>query len=296
MARHRRRKDSDLWDIVAPLGGLIAMAVIFVPPFRQVLVALFVLILVLAALTLVGALAIWIYRSWRRGGDTPVRNFGWEHTSPKKQGLVLRPSSDLHLELTAPEPPPRVPDHFTEDLLNALEWRRLEQLVEAYFKKTGYEARRSRVGADGGVDVLVFRSGEEKPCAYAQCKAWHVYKVGVKPIRELLGVIKADGVDQGYFVTTGVFTQEALDFAEKQSIRLVSGEYLLEKLNSLPDRQRQDLLQEITSGDYTTPTCPRCDVKMVLRHGKNGDFWGCPSFSRRPSCGQKFNIRADQSP
>jgi hypothetical protein len=183
------------------------------------------------------------------------------------------------------------PRAFTKELLDALEWRRFEQLVTGYFEKTGLEAKRSHVGADGGVDIKLHKIGESRPYAYVQCKAWHVYTVGVKPVRELFGVMAADGIGTGYFVTTGTFTGEAHDFVTNRDMKLVTGEYLLEKLNSLVEADRSELLFQITRGDYRTPTCPRCDIKMVLRKGSDGEFWGCPNFSKRYSCRQTFKLR-----
>jgi restriction system protein len=180
---------------------------------------------------------------------------------------------------------------FSQELLDALEWRRFEQLVTWYFQKTGFEAKRSRVGADGGVDIHVYKPGEDRPFAYVQCKAWYAYKVGVKPIRELFGVMAADSVHTGYFITTGIFTAEAQEFAKGRDMKLVTGSYLLEKLNSLSEADRSELLHQVTAGDYTTPTCPRCDLKMVRRTGPDGDFWGCSNYSRRPSCRQTFKMR-----
>ena len=190
-------------------------------------------------------------------------------------------SIPLHGQLTA----------FSQELLDALEWRRFEQLVTWYFQKTGFEAKRSRVGADGGVDIHVYKPGEDRPFAYVQCKAWYAYKVGVKPIRELFGVMAADSVNTGYFITTGSFTAEAQEFAKGRDMKLVTGGYLLEKLNSLSGSDRSELLYQVTAGDYTTPTCPRCDVKMVRRTGSDGDFWGCPNYSKRPRCRQTFKMR-----
>jgi len=177
---------------------------------------------------------------------------------------------------------------FSRELLDSLEWRRFEILVTSYFRIKGYDASRSRAGADGGVDIVVRKetaTGSEY--AYVQCKAWKAYTVGVKPIRELFGVMAADGVPKGYFVSTGGFTSEAQDFASYKPLTLVTGWILLEKLNDLKAEQRRELYQEATSGDYTTPTCPSCDVKMTLRNGKNGEFWGCRSY---PKCRQTFAI------
>ena len=36
-----------------------------------------------------------------------------------------------------------------------------------------------------------------------------------------------------------------------------------------------------TQADIENHICPRCAGKLVRRHGKNGDFWGCSNY---PSC------------
>jgi restriction system protein len=115
--------------------------------------------------------------------------------------------------------------------------------------------------------------------------------VGIKPVRELFGVMASDEIQNGYFVTTGEFTEEAARFAQGKEMTLVTGRDLLAKINALPESARSAMLHQVTDGDYTTPTCPRCDVKMVLRTGSDGDFWGCPNYSRRPRCRQTFKLR-----
>ncbi len=108
---------------------------------------------------------------------------------------------------------------FNWDVLRALEWRVFEQLVQGYFRTLGFEAERKRVGADGGVDLVLRKTGETEPFAYVQCKAWNTYLVGVKPVRELFGVMAADGVRKGYFVCTGAYTPEAVAFAEGKPLK-----------------------------------------------------------------------------
>ena len=50
----------------------------------------------------------------------------------------------------------------------------------------------------------------------------------------------------------------------------------------LTDEQQAGLLRLATAGDYTTPTCPSCAVKMTKREPKAGGktFWGCVNFPR----------------
>ncbi|MDP5239652.1 topoisomerase DNA-binding C4 zinc finger domain-containing protein [Uliginosibacterium sp. 31-16] len=44
-----------------------------------------------------------------------------------------------------------------------------------------------------------------------------------------------------------------------------------------------------TEGDWTTPTCGHCGIKMVAREGKSGSFWGCRNF---PRCRQRIGMRS----
>src|SRR5205823_11795359 len=129
-----------------------------------------------------------------------------------------------------------------------------------------------------------------------QCKRWKTYKVGVKPVRELFGVMAAEGADRAIFITSGMYTDEALRFAQGKTLELVDGAQLAEML-----RRFQDLLTQIdasragstcsTFESFTVtetparPKCPRCGSEMVLRRAKNGvhagkEFWGCSTFSK----------------
>jgi restriction system protein len=147
---------------------------------------------------------------------------------------------------------------------------------------TGYVPKETRIGADGGVDIWVYKPGSEKPFGIVQCKAWTTYKVGIKPVRELFGVMAAEGVANGMFITSGEFTNEALEFAAGKKLRLISGEMFLGFIGKLSAEKQEELLGLALEGDYRTPTCPRCGVKMTLREGKgNGrDFWGCLRYPR----------------
>lgn len=169
---------------------------------------------------------------------------------------------------------------FTIDFLKKLEWRSFEKLTEALFRTMNLRAERLRAGADGGVDLVLRHPQNGTIEGLVQCKAWNTYNVGVKPIRELFGVMHAEGAPQGYFVCTGQYTREAMEWAQYKPLTLINGEHLLEQLNSLPEGTRHSLIAEILSSDYTTPTCPSCDKKLLRRTSKHGDFWGCSSFPR----------------
>ena len=65
---------------------------------------------------------------------------------------------------------------------------------------------------------------------------------------------------------------------------------LLMMIQRLPGEKSEALLAFATAGDYTTPTCPSCGVKMKAVAGSGGrpDFWGCKNY---PRCRQKLGMR-----
>lgn len=177
---------------------------------------------------------------------------------------------------------------FTLPLVRSLEWRRFEQLVEGLFEGEGLDASRIRAGADGGVDLVLRQEPDGPVTGIVQCKTW-TSSVGVKPVRELFGVMAADGVAQGHFVCCGGYTREAVEWAKYKPMHLITGEELVVRLNQLPEEKRAALRAKVTSGDYTTPTCPSCDIKMIRRNGKNGEFYGCPNYPR--GCRSTLNVK-----
>lgn len=177
---------------------------------------------------------------------------------------------------------PKTASGFDPTLIRALEWKRFELLLTLYFNATGVRAESSRRGADGGVDVVLTRPGENRPFGYVQCKAWGSDVIGVSLIREFFGVMTADKMTEGIFVTTSDYSADARAFAHANNITLITTQDLVGRLAGLPGDIRLAIIREITVGDYTTPSCPTCERKMVWREKPR--FWGCPKF---PACRSK---------
>ena len=186
-------------------------------------------------------------------------------------------------DASIPEPLAIDTQSWNTRLLQALEWKRLEQLCAVYFRTLKFRVEETTHGPDGGVDLRLYEGAAKSPGVLVQCKAWNSWKVGVKEIRELYGVMAAEGVNEGILVTTSTFTDEAAAFAQGKNIALIDGADLLNKLRSLPIEDQQHILGLVTAGDFTTPTCPSCGMKMVSRVAQaTGDaFWGCVRY---PAC------------
>lgn len=105
-----------------------------------------------------------------------------------------------------------------------LEWwqslspREFEYELAQLYKYYGYKVNVTQASRDGGVDII---AKDELGRIYIQCKAYSK-PVGVKPVRELYGVMCADGVSRGIVACIGGgFTSGARDFASKNRISLL---------------------------------------------------------------------------
>ena len=183
--------------------------------------------------------------------------------------------------------PVSIPVTWSIDLIRELEWKRFEELCAQFWSIKGYPARLSGPGADGGVDVVIADHRDPgRAFAVAQCKSWTAKPVGVEPVRALWGAKDHFKANLALFYGLSGFTPDAHAFAEGKHLKLISGEALLQQIMAMPEEDRTRLLTAVTRGDYTTPTCPKCDTKMSRRPGKDGkpDFWGCNNFRR---CGAR---------
>jgi len=171
--------------------------------------------------------------------------------------------------------------------IRALSWSQFELLIGEAYRRQRYQVTETGGGgADGGID-LILKSQTET--VLVQCKQWKVYKVGVKPIRELYGVLMAEGADRAIFVTSGVYTREARDFATGKALELIDGEALCQMIT--PSTDRSSPPTRATEVDESraiekSPVCPVCHSSMVVRKSKRGDnadseFWGCSTY---PKC------------
>jgi len=177
---------------------------------------------------------------------------------------------------------------WTQELVKHLEWRRVEELCAAYFEELGFKTGLTHDRADGAVDISLYAAGADTASILVHCKAWDAYPIGVKTLHELRAAMTSANVAEGVMVAAGRFTPEARGYAAKEKIELIDGAALLEKLAALLPEKALALLKFATAGDFLTPTCPRCSIKMTARKSTREGrmFWGCTNY---PRCKQTFS-------
>jgi Holliday junction resolvasome RuvABC ATP-dependent DNA helicase subunit len=98
-----------------------------------------------------------------------------------------------------------------------------EQYVASVFKNSGYSVEYTPATGDHGIDLMLRKDNEN---AVVQCKRWEG-SVGEPVVREFLGSMIGANAEVGYIVTTGQFTTQAIEFADKHRIKLVDLDGLL---------------------------------------------------------------------
>jgi restriction system protein len=173
--------------------------------------------------------------------------------------------------------------------ITSMSWRDFERLVGEVFRRQGFTVSGfESQGPDGGVDLGLTRNGQRY---LVQCKHWRKRQVGVTVVRELNGVVSAQGAHGGFVVTGGTFSREAQHFAGACGIKLIDGPALEELIEDLPNRNTA-ADSHVAVVAQAEPMCPRCGTAMIQRTAKKGEFsgqrfWGC---GRYPKCKEILKI------
>lgn len=177
------------------------------------------------------------------------------------------------------------------DDLRALTWRQFESIVGEAFRQQGYAVTETgQGGADGGVDLVLTRAGKRY---FVQCKQYRAWTIPVMVVREIFGVVAARKADGAIVVTTGTFTNDAVDFAKGQPIELIDGrrlEAMVREISvvgaSAPGggaRRDPTIDGAAVATSVAAGSCPKCGATMVRRTPRAGGaaFFGCSTF---PKC------------
>lgn len=109
-----------------------------------------------------------------------------------------------------------------EKYIQKLDWRSFEKLLDGIFKNQGYRTELGSGQNDGGVDIKLYnKDGIGEIITYVQAKRYNKRNpIKLEAVAALYGVMNADSVDQGIFVTSSRYLPVARKFADKTQTRL----------------------------------------------------------------------------
>lgn len=186
----------------------------------------------------------------------------------------------MQAETTDAGPDSGAVDFWSRELLFRMDWKLLHQLTIRMIAHGGYEAKRIKIGP-GGEGLYGISNGDGgRAGVYLAFSEWQCDWVPLDEVKLLYSRLRSGAVHKGVFVTAGVFEKPAQKFALEQPLELIDGKELLKTIRSLPFFDRDKLLHMITLGEFTCPSCPSCDAKMVLRDSSAPEMKGLRDNAR----------------
>ncbi|MBA2133974.1 restriction endonuclease [Capillibacterium thermochitinicola] len=124
----------------------------------------------------------------------------------------------------------------------------LTRLVAAILQAQGYQVKVSPEGPDGGIDIIAGKGplGFDPPRLAVQVKSSEL-PVDVKVLRELQGVMKNFGAEQGLFVSWGGYKKSVLNEAARLyfEIRLWESDDIIQMLQKYYDQLPEEIKTEL---------------------------------------------------
>jgi restriction system protein len=99
-----------------------------------------------------------------------------------------------------------------------------EEYIARVFRCAGYDSQVTKRTGDGGKDIILRKDDEVR---LVECKRYTTTKVGRPDIQKFHSAIMECSAKEGFFITTGEFTKQALECASDKPIQTFNGERLL---------------------------------------------------------------------
>jgi hypothetical protein len=116
--------------------------------------------------------------------------------------------------------------HKYPDELKIMDRRKFEELVAELFGGFGYDVELTKQTRDGGRDIIAVKREEVQVKYLIECKRPDPGGyVGVRPVRELLGVRQDEGATKAILATTAYFSKDAKLLFERHPWILELKEY-----------------------------------------------------------------------
>ena len=183
------------------------------------------------------------------------------------------------------------PSVWSTTVFRVIEWRRFEEVLEAYFAQAGFVTSAKSYGPDGGVDIWLYSRHEPGvPVGLVHGKHWHGKKVASAQIRDFMKVLATHQLRRGLFATASMFTPDGADYARNHHVQPLDPKALVELIEQRTPDEQKALLGLALQGEYWRPTCWKCQVKLVERDDAEGakPYWGC---TNHPLCNTTMGMR-----
>lgn len=124
--------------------------------------------------------------------------------------------------------------------IQGLQWQQFKELVAEAYRHSGFILmENSTFTADPRVDIVMRKSAN---LYLVQCRYWQNRKLGIREVKNLLGLMHEKQASGCFLLTTGVFTYEARHYAAGRPINLLDGIELVELLGKVHGNSATEIL------------------------------------------------------
>ncbi len=123
-----------------------------------------------------------------------------------------------------------------------------EYAIAEIFRRKGFQVHVTKQSSDNGIDIEMRKDGQRY---VVQCKRYQG-TVGEPIVRDFYGAF-AGFATHGYLVTSGVFSQRAIEWAKKRPVTLVCGRELSKWYSACHPIAGQDNGPRLSRGTITSP-------------------------------------------
>ena len=169
------------------------------------------------------------------------------------------------------------------DKIDKFEGEEFEKLLFYYYKELGYKVKLTPQTNDFGADLILRKNGE---VTVVQAKRYKS-SVGIKAVQEVIGAKAYYKAHKCVVATNSYFTKSAIDLAEANCVELINRKDLFKMMKEVKENNNINNYEKV-SEIKESRICAKCGAPMVLRYGKNGQFYGCTNF---PKCKYTENYR-----
>jgi len=138
-----------------------------------------------------------------------------------------------------------------------------EEFLERYFRALGYIAYQTKLSGDQGADLVIMKDGIKTA---VQAKKYSG-KVSNKAIQEVVAAKSYYNCEESMVVTTGEFTNSAIELAISNGVKLMDKNAIDRKLREMNNHGSSKLTSTRTisfDNDECKFSCPYCQSEIIL--------------------------------
>jgi restriction system protein len=184
---------------------------------------------------------------------------------------------------------------ISKEMLAGLDLGHFVDVCRVFFGQMGFVATETDSGAASGLSRvnILYNKKTNDPLSIFQCHVGYG-SADFQMVSSFYEIMGAVNMTNGYFLSTGSFTEDLIAYGAANRINLVDLDKLVELINKLPELGRNIIREIVSQGDDSSsaprvhssevPECAKCGFRMRLRvtEGKyrEGSYWECPN----PDC------------